>query len=77
MVMLLAMFAGCNDSSSHVDNGINTDNTDSTDPTDTTDNSTVTESIQVTTTIYEIAKHGNGYQNSFRHDRTHQRGNHA
>ena len=59
MVMLLAMFAGCNDSSSHVDNGINTDNTDSTDPTDTTDNSTVTESIQVTTTIYEIAKHGN------------------
>ena len=26
MVMLLAMFAGCNDSSSHVDNGINTDN---------------------------------------------------
>ena len=50
MVMLLTMFAGCNNSSSKVDNDVNTDSTD---------NSTVTESIQITTTIYEIAKHGN------------------
>ena len=63
MVMLLTMFVGCNDSGSKVDNDVNTeytDNTDSTDSTDSTDdNSTVTEPIQITTTIYEIAKHGN------------------
>ena len=73
MVMLLAVFVGCNDSGTKLDNGINpdytdnadhtnndrTDSADTTDTTDTTDNSTVTEPIQITTTIYEIAKHGN------------------
>ena len=46
LVMLLTMFVGCNDSGSQVDNNVNIDNAD-------------TESIQITTTIYEIAKHGN------------------
>ena len=50
MVMLLTMFVGCNDSNSNVDTNVNTDNTD---------NSTVTQPVQITTTIYEIAKYGN------------------
>ena len=37
----------------------NTNIPDNTDNTDSTDDSTVTEPIQITTTIYEIAKHGN------------------
>ena len=56
MAVLLAVFTGCNDSDSKVDNGVNADYTDS---VDNTDNSTVTEPIQITTTIYEIAKYGN------------------
>ena len=74
MVMLLAVFAGCNNSDSKVDNGVNTEHTDTpddknntnstattdtTDTPDTPDTPTVTEPIQITTTIYEIAKHGN------------------
>ena len=59
ILMLLTVFVGCNDSDSKVDNGVNTDHTDSTDSTDSTDNSTVTEPIQITTTIYDIAKFGN------------------
>ena len=44
LVMLLTVFVGCNKPGGNPDN---------------TDTSTVTESIQITTTIYEIAKHGN------------------
>ena len=44
LVMLLAVLGGCQNQSGTVDNGGNT---------------TITEPIQITTTIYEIAKHGN------------------
>jgi hypothetical protein len=46
LVMLFAMFVGCNKPDGTVD-------------TSNTDNSPVTKPIQITTTIYEIAKHGN------------------
>ena len=47
LVMLLAVLSGCKNPSGTVNNGGNNDNT------------TVTDPIQITTTIYEIAKHGN------------------
>ena len=47
MVMVLAVLGGCQDPSGTIDNS------------GTTDNNTVTKPIQITTTIYEIAKHGN------------------
>ena len=50
LVMLLTMFAGCNKPDGTIDNG---------DSPDNTDHSTVVDPIQITTTIYEIAKHGN------------------
>ena len=50
LVMLLSLFVGCNKPDGTIDNGVNPDDTD---------NSTVIEPIQITTTIYEIAKHGN------------------
>ena len=53
LVMLLAVLGGCKNPSGTVDNGGNTDNTDN------PGNTTITEPIQITTTIYEIAKHGN------------------
>ena len=56
VVMLLAVLGGCKNPSGTVDNGGNGGNTDY---TDNTDHSTVTEPIQITTTIYEIAKYGN------------------
>ena len=65
LVMLLTVLVGCNNPSGTVDNGGNsniTDNTTNTDDTNNSDNnddSTVTEPIQIKTTIYEIAKHGN------------------
>ena len=74
LVMLLAVLGGCKNPSGTVDNGVNTEytdtpddknntnstaTTDNTDNTDTPDTPTVTEPIQITTTIYEIAKHGN------------------
>ena len=55
LVMLLAVLGGCKNPGSTVDNGGNGD----TDYTENTDNPTVTNPIQITTTIYEIAKHGN------------------
>ena len=59
LVMLLAVLSGCKKNKGPVDNGGTGENTDYTDKADSTDNSTVTEPVQVTTTIYEIAKHGN------------------
>ena len=53
LVMLLAVLGGCKNLSGTVDNGGNTDNTDN------PGNTTITEPIQINTTIYEIAKHGN------------------
>ena len=50
LVMLLTVLGGCNNPNGTVGNGGNPDNTD---------NSTVIEPIQITTTIHEIAKHGN------------------
>ena len=50
LVLLMSVFVGCNHPGGTVDSGT---------PPDCTDNSTVTEPIQITTTIYEIAKHGN------------------
>ena len=50
LVMLLAMLSGCKNPSGAVDNGGNGGNTD---------NTTITAPIQITTTIHEIAKHGN------------------
>ena len=47
VVMLLALLSGCQNPSGTVDNEGNGGNT------------TVTQPIQITTTIYEIAKHGN------------------
>ena len=47
LVMLLTLFVGCHKPDGPVNNGGDVDN------------STVTEPIQITTTIYEIAKHGN------------------
>ena len=49
LVMLLTVLAGCNNPSGTADTNI----------TDNTDTPTVTEPIQIKTTIYEIAKHGN------------------
>ena len=70
LVMLLAVLGGCSNSDSTANNGSNTDHVENTDNTntdnsgnnDTTDNGddpTIAEPIQITTTIYEIAKHGN------------------
>ena len=47
LVMLLTMFAGCNKPDGTIENG------------GSTDNSTTAAPIQITTTIHEIAKHGN------------------
>ena len=49
LVMLLTVLVGCNNPSGTADTNI----------TDNTDTPTVTEPIQIKTTIYEIAKHGN------------------
>ena len=57
LVMALAVFCGCNNTDNTVESGSNVD-TDNTDNIGNTDNTT-TEPIQITTTIYEIAKHGN------------------
>jgi protein tyrosine/serine phosphatase len=54
LVILLAVLCGCKNPSGTVGTSGNTDHT-----TNRTDDSTGTESIQITTTIYEIAKHGN------------------
>ena len=64
LVMLLTVIVGCSKPDDMVDNAgngntENADNTDNTDNTNNTDDSTVTEPLQMTTTIYEIAKHGN------------------
>ena len=62
LVMLLAVLGGCKDPSGTIDNDGNPDNTDNTDNPGNTDDpgsTTVTEPIQIKTTIYEIAKHGN------------------
>ena len=52
-VMALAVLGGCTPPDGNVDNGGNGNNPDN------SDNSTVATPIQITTTIYEIAKHGN------------------
>ena len=57
LLMLLAVLGGCKDPNGTVNNGDHTDYTDHT--TDSTEDSTAAEPIQITTTIYEIAKHGN------------------
>ena len=65
LVVLLTVFVACNQPDGTVDNGDNTDYTDNTgntgnpDNPDNPDHSTSTEPIQITTTIYEIAKYGN------------------
>jgi hypothetical protein len=53
LIMLLAVLGGCTNPGGTVNNN------DTGDITDQTDNSTAAESIQITTKIYEIAKHGN------------------
>ena len=58
LVMLLAVLGGCNKPSGTVDNG-GSDSTDYSDNTTNTDNPSVAEPAQITTTVYEIAKHGN------------------
>ena len=55
LVMLLSVFGGCRKSNDNEGNGGNTTNVTNT----TTGNPTVTAPVQITTTIYEIAKHGN------------------
>ena len=57
LLMLLAVLGGCKDPNGTVNNGDHTDYTDHT--ADSTEDSTAIEPIQITTTIYEIAKHGN------------------
>lgn len=47
LVMLLTVFVGCNKPDGTIDEGVNPDD------------STITNPIQITTTIHEIAKHGN------------------
>ena len=47
LIMLLTVFVGCNKPDGTADNG------------STPDNTTVTNPIQITTTIHDIAKHGN------------------
>ena len=56
LVMLLTVFVGCNKPDGTINNGANPGNTDN---SGNTENPTVTEPVQITTTIYEIAKHGN------------------
>ena len=58
LVMLLAVLGGCNKPSGTVDNG-GSDSTDYSDNTTNTDNPSVAEPARITTTVYEIAKHGN------------------
>ena len=53
LVMALSVLVGCNNTDAPIDNGGNIDTAD------TTDNSAAAEPIQITTQIYEIAKHGN------------------
>ena len=56
LVMLLVVLGGCN----HPDGTVNKEgNGEKNDYTNHIDNSTVAEAIQITTTVYEIAKHGN------------------
>ena len=50
LIMALAVLGGCNN---------HNENVNTTTTTQKPDDSTVTEPIQITTTIYEIAKHGN------------------
>lgn len=50
LIMLLSVFSGCKNSNSTVNNGGHDNNAD---------NAATTQPIQITTTIYEIAKHGN------------------
>ena len=74
LVLLRAVLGGCNNPGDTNDNGgnggnatytentdniNNTSNADNTGNTNNTVNSTVTEAVQITTTVYEIAKHGN------------------
>ena len=68
LVILLAVFVGCNNPGNIVNNDTtesteSTEGNDTTESTegnsDTTDTPAVTKPIQITTTIYEIAKHGN------------------
>lgn len=56
LLVLLTVTVGCNDLGGAADN---VGDTDYVDTTDITDSSASAEPIQVTTTIYEIAKHGN------------------
>ena len=56
LVMLLAALGGCNNPNGTVNKE---GNGEKTDYTNHIDNSTVAEAIQITTTVYEIAKHGN------------------
>ena len=58
-VMLLTVFAGCNDPEITVNNSGNTTDLTTTTNTNNNENPTVTEPVEITTTIYEIAKHGN------------------
>ena len=58
LVMLLAVLGGCNKPSGTVDNE-SSDSTEYSDNTTNTDNSSVAEPARITTTVYEIAKHGN------------------
>ena len=62
LLMLLTVFVGCTKSNDTTDTGSTADTTDYTDSTNkpnNPDDPTVTEPIQIKTTIYEIAKHGN------------------
>ena len=61
LVMLLAVLSGCKtgDTAHNGDNTDYTESTNSTNSSEGTESSAVTEPIQITTTIYEIAKHGN------------------
>ena len=63
LLMLLAALGGCKKPSNKSDNDSTIENVDNVENTDNVENfdgnTEVTEPIQITTTIYEIAKHGN------------------
>ena len=62
LVMVLAVLGGCNhpgDTDESTDCTESTAQATDTEGTESTEDATVTEPIQITTTIYEIAKHGN------------------
>ena len=66
LAMILAMLGGCNNLGGNTDGEVDGDSTINTDNSNNnnnnnnnSNNSTVTEPIQITTTIYDISKHGN------------------